>query len=117
MAEVARPASLAGAGLEAGWLQTIFLMLWHRDGSTAAPLPFRVTRVILVVGRRLPVFPWKRTTSGLVVPKSAATGGHASSENPLRHYRVFSRLELTLHGLLALSLAANVVVLPLHTRH
>ena len=28
-----------------------------------------------------------------------------------------SRLELTLHGSLALSLAADVVVLPLHTRH
>src|SRR6267378_4010519 len=29
----------------------------------------------------------------------------------------FSRLELTLHGSLVLSLAADVVVLPLHTRH
>jgi hypothetical protein len=29
----------------------------------------------------------------------------------------FSRLVLTLHGSLALSLAADVVVLPLHTRH
>ena len=29
----------------------------------------------------------------------------------------FSRLELTWHGSLALSLAADVVVLPLHTRH
>ena len=29
----------------------------------------------------------------------------------------FSRLELTLHGSLALTLAADVVVLPLHTRH
>ena len=29
----------------------------------------------------------------------------------------FSKLELTLHGSLVLSLAADVVVLPLHTRH
>jgi len=29
----------------------------------------------------------------------------------------FSRLELTLHGSFVLSLAADVVVLPLHTRH
>ena len=40
-----------------------------------------------------------------------------SMKNPPRRYRVFSRLELTLHGSLALSLAADVVVLPLHTRH
>ena len=28
--------------------------------------PFGVNRVILVVGRLLPVFPWKRTSSGSV---------------------------------------------------
>jgi hypothetical protein len=40
MAEAARPASPAGAGLEAGWLQTIFLMLASRrlNGSpTSVP--------------------------------------------------------------------------------
>jgi hypothetical protein len=40
MAEAARPASPAGAGLEAGWLQTIFLMLASRrlnGSSTSVP--------------------------------------------------------------------------------
>jgi hypothetical protein len=38
-----------------------------------------------------------------------------SKKNPSRRYRVFSKSELTLHGSLVLSLAADVVVLPLHT--
>ena len=40
MAEAARPASPPGAGLEAGWLQTIFLMLASRrlnGSSTSVP--------------------------------------------------------------------------------
>jgi hypothetical protein len=44
MAEAARPASPAGAGLEAGWLQTIFLMLASRrlnGSSTSVPGPKR----------------------------------------------------------------------------
>src|SRR5206468_7718963 len=43
------------------WLnQQPHLQLW---GSQC---PFRVIRVIVVVGRLLPVFPWKRTSSGPV---------------------------------------------------
>ena len=49
--------------------------------------------------------------------KSAVTSGHTSLQSRLGATVCFSRLELTLHGSLALSLAADAVVLPLHTRH
>jgi hypothetical protein len=40
---------------------------WHfSDSGELGPCPVRVNRVILVVGRLLPVLPWKRTSSGPV---------------------------------------------------
>jgi hypothetical protein len=48
--------------------------------------------------------------------KSAVTSGHTSLQSRLGATVWLSRLELTSHGSLALSLAADAVVLPLHTR-
>src|SRR5258708_3193772 len=52
----------------------------------------------------------------------SATAKHGLKKNPRLSSATaatvcFSRLELTLHGSPALCLAADVVVLPLHTRH
>ncbi len=80
-----------------------------------------------------PLCPRKRTSRNVVgmsvschyrksrdysITSSARRSNEVGTERPsaLAVLR-FSRLELTLHGSLALSLAADVVVLPLHTRH
>jgi hypothetical protein len=52
----------------------------------------------------------------VAVAQAPSSVGHASLQTRLGAMVCFSRLELTLHGSLALSLAEDVVVLPLHTR-
>jgi len=81
-----------------------------RSGGSGAR-PVQIYLVPIIAKERIP-FPSNipaTTTAPKIFAKNSAISTGATV--------CFSRLELTLHGSPALFLAADVVVLPLHTRH